>query len=106
VGRVWDKEGRGTTRHKENPVREEDLVTYCGGYCGTCARWCGYAKFRDLVVLLAEWVDAQGFQYWLPREMREFDYEEFRKGLDFLRQERYPARLPQGLQGRGWKSGM
>jgi hypothetical protein len=69
---------------KEGPVKEEDLITYCGGYCGACARWCGYTEFRDLVVLLAEWVDAQGFQYWMPQEMQEFDYREFRKGLGFF----------------------
>ena len=65
-------------------MREEDLITYCGGYCGTCARWCGYTEFRDLVALLAEWVDAQGFQHWMPQETQEFDYGEFRKGLDFF----------------------
>lgn len=65
-------------------MKEEHLITYCGVYGGSCARWCGYAPFRDLVVLLAEWVDAQGYQYWMPHETREFDYNEFRKGLEFF----------------------
>ncbi|MBC7264031.1 MAG: DUF3795 domain-containing protein [Chloroflexi bacterium] len=65
-------------------VKDEDLITYCGFYGGNCARWCGYTKFRDLVALLAEWVDAQGYQHWMPQELHEFDYREFRKGLDFF----------------------
>jgi hypothetical protein len=66
-------------------VKEEDLITYCGGYGGTCARWCGYFQFRATAGLLAEWVDAQGYQHWMPAETREFDYREFRKGLEFFR---------------------
>lgn len=62
----------------------EDLITYCGVYGGTCARWCDYAEFRDLAALLAEWVDAQGFQHWMPHVMEEFNYSEFREGLEFF----------------------
>jgi hypothetical protein len=65
-------------------LKHEDLITYCGVYGGNCARWCDYTEFRDLVALLAEWVDAQGYHYWLPEETQEFDYNEFRKGLDFF----------------------
>jgi hypothetical protein len=65
-------------------MEEQDLITYCGGYGGACARWCGYTWFRDLVGLLAEWVDAQGYQHWMPDETHEFDYREFRKGLAFF----------------------
>jgi hypothetical protein len=71
-------------RDREDFVKEEKLITYCGGYGGTCARWCGYAEFRDVVALLAEWVDAQGYQHWMPHETHEFDYSEFRKGLEFF----------------------
>ena len=65
-------------------MKEEDLITYCGSYGGACARWCGYKAFRDIVNLLAEWVDAQGYQHWMPQESKEFDYTEFRKGLKFF----------------------
>ena len=27
---------------------------------------------------------AQGYQYWMPTEVKEFDYTEFRKALDFF----------------------
>lgn len=68
-------------------MRQGDLITYCGAYAGSCARWFGYTEFRDLVAVLTEWVDAQGYQYWLPHETQEFDYSEFRKGLEFFSRE-------------------
>jgi hypothetical protein len=71
---------------KEGLVRE-DLITYCGAYGGACARWRGYTEFRDLVALVAEWMDAQGYQHWMPHEVQEFDYDEFRKGLEFFGKE-------------------
>lgn len=55
-------------------MKEEDLITYCGAYGGACARWYGYTKFRDIVALISEWVDAQGYQYWMPHETKEFNY--------------------------------
>ena len=65
-------------------MEPEDLTTYCGGFCGTCARFLGYTAFRDAAALLAELADAHGFRYWLPEEVKEFSYAEFRKGLDFF----------------------
>lgn len=65
-------------------MEPEDLITYCGIYGGTCARWCEYAVFRDLITLLSEWVDASGLRHWMPTEVKEFDYAEFRKALDFF----------------------
>lgn len=65
-------------------MKPEDLIAYCGVSCGTCARWRDYSEFRTLAAVLAEWADAQGFQYWVPDEAKEFDYNEFRKGLDFF----------------------
>lgn len=62
----------------------QDLVTYCGLYGGSCARWHEYTVFRDLAKILAEWVDAQGYQYWLPTAVKDFDYTEFRKTLEFF----------------------
>ncbi|TET45828.1 DUF3795 domain-containing protein [candidate division TA06 bacterium] len=65
-------------------MKSEDLIAYCGVSCGTCARWCDYSEFRTLAAVLAEWVDAQGYQFWMPTYAKDFDYTEFRKGLDFF----------------------
>ena len=65
-------------------MKPEDLITYCGCYGGSCARWCGYTEFRHSARILAEWVDAMGCQYWMPTEVKEFDFTEFRKALDFF----------------------
>jgi len=65
-------------------MKPEDLMTYCGGFCGTCARSASYTAFRDAASLLAELADAHGFQYWMPDGIKEFDYTGFRKGLDFF----------------------
>jgi hypothetical protein len=65
-------------------MKPEDLITCCGGYCGTCARWKDYTAFRRSASLLAELVDAHGFRHWLPEAPIDFDYAEFRKGLEFF----------------------
>ena len=65
-------------------MKRRDLLTYCGLYGGTCARWHEYTAFRELAATLAEWLDAQGYQYWMPTEVKEFDYTKFRKALDFF----------------------
>ncbi len=59
-------------------------MTYCGGYCGTCARSPAFTAFREAAALLAELVDAHGFQHWMPNLLKDFEYSEFRKGLDFF----------------------
>ncbi len=61
----------------------ESLITYCGLYCGNCARWCSHPVLRKLARVLAELVDGQGFEHWMTG-LEEFDYREFRKGLTFL----------------------
>jgi len=66
-------------------MKAEDLVTYCGAYCGTCARWREYTAFREAAALLAEVADAHGFQRWIPRRVTEFNYAEFRRGVEFFR---------------------
>ena len=71
----------------EDKVKPEDLICYCGYYGGSCAIWCGYPHFRESVKLLAEWVDSMGFQHWMPEVVKDFDYGEFRKGLEFLSKE-------------------
>lgn len=65
-------------------MRTEDLLTYCGTSCGTCARSPSYTAFRQAAALVGELVDAHGFRHWLPKTGIEFDYAEFRKGLDFF----------------------
>jgi hypothetical protein len=65
-------------------MKHEDLVTYCGVYGGTCARWHGFTQFRKLAGFLAEITDGHGFQHWMSQAVKEFDYAEFRKGLDFF----------------------
>lgn len=65
-------------------MEPQDLMTYCGGFCGTCARFSGYTAFRGAASLLAELADAHGFQHWMPDAVKEFDYREFRKCLDFF----------------------
>jgi hypothetical protein len=57
----------------------ESLVCYCGVYCGTCARWHEYAAFRRLAALVAELLDAHGYENWLPERT-----DDLRKGLDFF----------------------
>ena len=68
-------------------MKPEDLITYCGHYGGQCARYCGYTAFRQAAAVLAEIADAHGFQHWMPGELKEFDYREFRKGLEFFRRD-------------------
>jgi hypothetical protein len=65
-------------------MKPEDLICYCGVYGASCARWQGYEPFRKGAELLGKWVDAQGFQHWMPGAMRNFDFNEFRKGLEFF----------------------
>jgi hypothetical protein len=65
-------------------MKPDDLLTCCGTFCGTCARWREFTAFRQAAALLAEIVDAHGFRHWLPDVVRSFDYAEFRKGLDFF----------------------
>lgn len=65
-------------------MKPEELMTYCGSFCGTCARSSDFAAFRQAASLLAELADAHGFQHWLPQEVTDFNYPEFRKALDFF----------------------
>jgi hypothetical protein len=65
-------------------MKPERLITYCGVYGGCCARYIGYRAFREAARLLAEIADSHGFKYWMPGKVKEFDYAEFRKGLDFF----------------------
>ncbi len=65
-------------------MEDETLVTYCGVHGATCMRWHGFTQFRKLAMSLAEIADGHGFQHWMPQSVREFDYTEFRKGLDFF----------------------
>ncbi|MFH1688021.1 MAG: DUF3795 domain-containing protein [bacterium] len=65
-------------------MKPEELITYCGLYGGHCARWQGYPHFRGLARELAEWLESMGCGYWMPHTVGEFNYTEFKKGLDFF----------------------
>ena len=62
----------------------EKLLTPCGVYGGSCARYIGYQEFRNAAKIVLEVADSHGFQYWMPHEVKEFDYAEFRKGIEFF----------------------
>lgn len=64
-------------------MNAEDMISCCGGFCATCARSSSYTAFREAAALLAELIDAHGFHHWMPDTV-EFNYNEFRKGLDFF----------------------
>ena len=65
-------------------MKPEDLMTYCGWFCGSCARYSRSTAFRDAARPLAEVDDGYGFQHGLPQTDTDFDSAEFRKGLDFF----------------------
>jgi hypothetical protein len=65
-------------------MEDKDLVTYCGAYCGLCARYHGYTAFREAVAMVSEIADSHGFQHWMPGAVKDFNYTEFRKGLAFF----------------------
>jgi len=48
-------------------MNPEELMTFCGGYCGTCARWRGFGAFRAAARFLAELTDAHEFEHWLQQ---------------------------------------
>jgi hypothetical protein len=67
----------------------ENLMTYCGGYCGECALYPGFTALREAASLLGEIIDTHGLQNWIPEAMKpeaenKFDFAEFRKGLAFF----------------------
>ena len=69
-------------------MKPEDLITYCGVYGGTCSSWCENAIDSDLATALAELVDANDCHSWMPTQIKDFSYIEFRKGLDFFGKDR------------------
>lgn len=79
----------------------ERLLTYCGVYGGSCARYIGYTVFREVARLLAELADSNGFQHWMPQEVKEFDYTEFRKGLVFFGRDDSWLVCPECCKGGG-----
>ena len=79
----------------------DDLLTYCGTYGGSCARYAGYKAFRTAANIVAEIVDSHGFHYWMPKEVKEFDYAEFRKGLEFFKSEDTWLVCPKCCKGGG-----
>ncbi len=71
-------------------MKPEDLITYCGVYGGTCETYVGYPHRRQLARIFAELLDAGGYEHWMPAQAKEFDYGEFRKGLEFFSSEDNP----------------
>jgi hypothetical protein len=74
---------------KVENMDSEDLMTYCGGYCGQCALFPGFAALREAAALTAELIDVHGLQNWIPQAWlpeaeNKFDFAEFRKGLAFF----------------------
>ena len=65
-------------------MKDEHLLTYCGVHGATCARWHGSTQFREFAESLGEIADGHGFQHWMPHAVKEFDYAQFRKGLEFF----------------------
>jgi hypothetical protein len=65
-------------------MKDLDLITYCGLYAGTCCGWHENAIERRLAKALAELVDANNCDRWMPQEVKKFDYREFRKGLEYF----------------------
>ena len=65
-------------------MESKELIGCCGIYCGNCARWKDYTAFRNAAKVLLEIADAHHFQHWMPEDVKEFDYKEFRKGLQFF----------------------
>jgi hypothetical protein len=82
-------------------MNAEDALTYCGGSCATCARFAGFTAFRQAASLLLELSDAHGFQYWMPHEVRGFDYAQFREGLAFFGDPDSWLVCPEGCRGGG-----
>ncbi len=78
---------RAKRKNRKSLKELEKLITYCGFYCGCCARHRSFTEFRDAVHIIMELVLAHGFQHWMPEVVKEFDYPEFIKGLDFLSRE-------------------
>lgn len=68
-------------------MKPEDLITYCGLYGGCCSGWYENTICVNLAKALAELVDASGCQYWMPTQIKDFSYTEFRKGLDFFQKD-------------------
>jgi hypothetical protein len=65
-------------------MKDLDLITYCGLCAGTCCGWHENVIDRRLAKALAELVDANNCDRWMPQAVKEFDYREFRKGLEYF----------------------
>jgi len=68
-------------------MKPEELITYCGLYGGYCSGWHENTIRVDLTKALAELVDASGCHHWMPTQIKDFSYTEFRKGLDFFQKD-------------------
>lgn len=63
------------------------LVTYCGGFCGSCGNYRGRVVAR-VAADLKELIDAGNFAEWVPAyEDIDFSFGDFRQGLEFFSDE-------------------
>ena len=47
-------------------MSDEDLMNYCGSYCGECALSSGFTALREAASLLGELADVHGLQNCIP----------------------------------------
>jgi hypothetical protein len=59
------------------------IVGYCGVYCGTCPTSQYVRRKQNLARQLKRLIDEGRDEYWLPEVVKSFNFEEFRKGLEF-----------------------
>jgi hypothetical protein len=66
-----------------------NLMTYCGACCNACALSPRFTALKEAAVLINELIEVHGLQNWIPQAWlpeapNMFDFNEFRKGLDFF----------------------
>jgi hypothetical protein len=63
------------------------LVTYCGGFCGSCGMYKGRV-IAKVAADLKELIDTHDFAEWVPvYEDIDFSFDDFQRGLEFFSDE-------------------
>jgi hypothetical protein len=60
-----------------------NILGFCGIYCGTCSSSQYVRRKQNLARQLKRLVDEGRDEHWLPDMVTSFDFEDFRKGLEF-----------------------